>query len=41
MPGVTVAELEVPAEFDQQDSAEFLHRLRVDVEQRKLVVGPS
>ncbi len=35
--GVTVETLEVPAEFEKAEPTEFLHRLRVDVKQRKLI----
>jgi hypothetical protein len=37
MPGVTVTELEVPAEFGNADPTEFLHLLHVDVKERKLI----
>ena len=37
MPGVTVAEFDVPAEFAKAKPDEFFHQLHVDVRQRKLV----
>jgi len=37
MPGVTVTELDIPAEFEKAEPQTFLHRLRVDVRQRKLI----
>jgi hypothetical protein len=36
-PGVSVAELEVPKEFDGQKLSDYVHRLDVDVGARKLV----
>jgi hypothetical protein len=39
MPGVTIAELDVPEEFENTDPIEFLHLLRVDVRERRLVRG--
>ncbi len=37
-PGMTVTELEVPEEFSSKELGEFVHRLRVDLQARKLVV---
>jgi hypothetical protein len=37
MSGVTVTELDVPAEFEGAEPHEFLHLLDVDVDQRRLV----
>jgi hypothetical protein len=41
MPGVTVAELDVPREFEGREALEFMHLLRVDVRGRKLTRGAS
>ena len=41
MPGVTIAELDVPAEFEKGKPIEFLHLLRVDVTKRKLIKQTS
>jgi hypothetical protein len=41
MPGVTVAELDVPAEFENAEPMEFMHLLQVDVEGRRLTRGTS
>lgn len=35
--GVTIAEMEVPAELAKRKPAEFMHLLRVDVAKKKLV----
>lgn len=39
MPGVTIATLDVPEEFAKAEPIEFVHRLRVDPKQRKLIKG--
>jgi hypothetical protein len=37
MPGVSVTEMEIPAELEEADPEEFFHLLHVDVKQRKLI----
>ena len=37
MPGVTVAELNVPAEFEKLEPHKFFHLLRVDVHKKELI----
>jgi len=37
LPGITVSLMDIPEEFDKAEPMEFLHRLRVDVEQRRVV----
>ncbi len=36
-PGITVGELDVPDEFADADMETFVHRLHVDVRERRLV----
>jgi hypothetical protein len=40
-PGVTVAGIGTPAEFEDADPTDFIHLLRVDVEGRRLVRRPE